>query len=79
MSGGADSKPDAEIEVHHLDDAGSYLQVWQFSKFQTILLNCVTNDFFQQWYTLYGMPPPFPHPTTPGDPLTPRVDSSQFN
>jgi hypothetical protein len=46
MSGGADSKPDAEIEVHHLDDAGSYLQVWQFSKFQTILLNCVTNDFF---------------------------------
>jgi hypothetical protein len=44
MVGGADSKPDAKLAVHHLDDAGNYLEVCKFSIFQTILLNCVTND-----------------------------------
>jgi hypothetical protein len=28
----------------------------------------MTDDFLQQGYALYGPPPPFPHPTTPGDP-----------
>jgi hypothetical protein len=76
---GADSKPDAEPAVHHLDDAGNYLQVCNFSNFQTILLNCVTIDFLQQGYTLYNPPLPFSHPTTPGDPSTPHVDNSQGN
>jgi hypothetical protein len=30
MSRGADSKPDAEPVVHHLDDVGNYLQVCIF-------------------------------------------------
>jgi hypothetical protein len=45
MLGGADSKPNAEPAVHHLDDVGSYLQVRNFSTFQSILLNYITNDF----------------------------------
>jgi hypothetical protein len=45
MLGGASAKPDAEPAVHHLDDADNYLQVCNFSNFQTILLNCVTNNF----------------------------------
>jgi hypothetical protein len=67
--------------VHHLEDVGKYLQVCNFSNFIKILLTYVPNDFLQQGYTLYGAPPlpPFPHPTTPGDPLTPHVDSSQVN
>jgi hypothetical protein len=80
MSGGTDSKPDAEPTLHHLDDAGNnYLQVCNFSNFRTILLNCVTNDFLHQGYTPYGLPPPFPHPTTPDDPTTPCVNNSQVN
>jgi hypothetical protein len=79
MLGGADSKPDAEPAVHHLNDAANYLQVCNFSNFQTILLNYVTNDFLQQGYTLYGLSPSFPRPTTPGDPSTPHIDSSQVN
>jgi hypothetical protein len=79
MTGGADSKYDAELVVHHLDNAGNYLQVCSFSNFQTILLNYATNDFLQQGYTPYGYLPPFPHPTTPSDPSTPHVDSSKVN
>jgi hypothetical protein len=45
MSGGADAKPDVEPTIHHLDDAGNYLQVCNFSNFQKILLNCITNNF----------------------------------
>jgi hypothetical protein len=45
MSGGTDSKPDAEPPVYHLDDVGNYLQVCNFSNLQTILLNFITNDF----------------------------------
>jgi hypothetical protein len=30
MLGGDDSEPDAESAVHHLDDAGDYLQVCNF-------------------------------------------------
>jgi hypothetical protein len=41
----------------------------QFFQFQTILLNCVTNDFLQQGYTLYSSPSPFHRPTTRGDPF----------
>jgi hypothetical protein len=78
-SRGADSKLDAEPALHYLDDAGNYLQVCIFSNFQTILCNCVTNDFMQQEYTPYGPPPSFPRPITPGDPPTPYVDSSQVN
>jgi hypothetical protein len=51
----------------------------QFFKFQTILLNYVTNDFLQQDYTPYGLLFSFPHPTTPGDPSTAHVESSQVN
>jgi hypothetical protein len=51
----------------------------QFCQFQTILLTYVTNDFLQQGYTPYGPPSPFPHPTTPSDPSTPHVESSQVN
>jgi hypothetical protein len=76
MLGGADLKPNAEPALHHLDDVGNYLQVCNFSNFQTILLNCITNDYLQQGYTPYGPPPPFPRPTTSGDPSTPHVDSS---
>jgi hypothetical protein len=47
-------------------------------QFQT-LLDRVTNDFLQHGYTSYGPSPPFPHPTTPGDPSTPRVESSKVN
>jgi hypothetical protein len=47
-----------------------------FFNFIQILLNCIPNDFLQQGYTLYSVPPPFPRPTTPGDPSTPPVDSS---
>jgi hypothetical protein len=49
----------------------------QFFQFQTILLNCVTNDFLQQGYTLYCRPLSFPHPIAPEDPSTPHVESSQ--
>jgi hypothetical protein len=79
MSRGVDSKPDGEPAVHHRNDAGNYLQVCNFSNFQTILLNYVTIDFLQQGHTPYGLPPPFPHPTTPDDPSTPHVDISQVN
>jgi hypothetical protein len=48
-------------------------------QFQTILINCVPNDFLQQGYTSYGSPPQFPRLTTPGDPSTPCVESSQVN
>jgi hypothetical protein len=76
-SGGTHSKPDAEPTLHHLDDAGNnYLEVCNFSNFQTILHNCITNDFLQQGYIQYGPPLLFPRPTTPGDPSTSRVDSS---
>jgi hypothetical protein len=47
-----------------------------FFNFQTILLNCVTNDFLQQGYTPYGPSPSFSHPTTPGDPSTQRIHNS---
>jgi hypothetical protein len=51
-----------------------------FSKFIQILLNYVLNEFLRQGYTLYGMPPLlFPHPTTPGDPSTPQVDSTHVS
>jgi hypothetical protein len=76
MSRGDVAKPDAKSAVHHLDDAGNNLQVCNFSNFITILLNGVTNDFLQQGYTPYDLPLPFSHPTTPGDPLTPLIDSS---
>jgi hypothetical protein len=76
MSQGDDAKPDAEPAADHLDDAGNYLQVCNFSNFITILLNYVTNDFLHQGYTLYGPPPLFPRPTTPGDPSTPHVDNA---
>jgi hypothetical protein len=33
----------------------------------------------QQGYTPYGPPPPFPCPTTPGDPSIPHAESSQVN
>jgi hypothetical protein len=46
-------------------------------QFQIILLNCVTNDFLKQGYTPYSLSPPFPHPTTPDDPSTPHIESSQ--
>jgi hypothetical protein len=38
MSGGADSQPDAEPTVHHLDDAGNYLHVCKFSNFSQYYL-----------------------------------------
>jgi hypothetical protein len=80
MSRGDDAKPNAEPVAHHLDDADNYIQVCNFSNFITILLNYVTNSFIQQVYTLYGPPPPpFPRPTTLGNPSTPHVDSSQVN
>jgi hypothetical protein len=47
MSRGADAKPEVESAIHHLDDAGNYLQVCNFSNSQAILLNYVTNDFLQ--------------------------------
>jgi hypothetical protein len=50
----------------------------QFVQFQT-LLNCITSDFLQHGYSPYGPPPPFPHPTTPGDPSIPRTENSQVN
>jgi hypothetical protein len=58
-----------------------YRQVCNFSNFIKILLNRVLNDFLQEGYTPYNAPPPppFPRPTTPGDPSTPHVDSSQVN
>jgi hypothetical protein len=37
-SGGADSKPDAEPAVHHLDDTSNYLQVCNFSNFKQYCL-----------------------------------------
>jgi hypothetical protein len=42
---GANPEPNAEPAVHYLDDVGNYLEVCNFSNFQIILLNCVTNDF----------------------------------
>jgi hypothetical protein len=48
----------------------------QFVQFQT-LFNCVTNDFLKHGHSPYGTPPPFPHPTTLGDPSTPCANSSQ--
>jgi hypothetical protein len=30
MSGGADSEPDAEPAVHHLNDVGNYLKICNF-------------------------------------------------
>jgi hypothetical protein len=76
-----DAKPDVEPAVHHPDDAGNYLQVCNFFNFIKILLNYVPNDFLQQAYTPYGAPPPltFPRLTTPGNPSTPHIDSSQVN
>jgi hypothetical protein len=67
--------------VHHLNDTCKYLQVCNFSNFIQILLNRVLNDFLQQGYTSYHAPPlpSFPRPTTPGDPSTPRVDSSHVS
>jgi hypothetical protein len=50
----------------------------QFFEFQT-LLNCITNDFLQQDYSPYGMSLLFPRLTTPDDPSTPHIDSSQVN
>jgi hypothetical protein len=44
-----------------------------------MLLNCITNDFLQHGYSLYGPLPLFPHPTTLGDPSTPRTESFQVN
>jgi hypothetical protein len=44
MSQGDEAKFDAKPAVHHLDDAGNYLQVCNFSNFITILLNFVTNN-----------------------------------
>jgi hypothetical protein len=57
MSRGDDAKHDAEPAVHHLDDAGNYLQVCNFSNFIKILFNYVPNDFLQQGYTPYDAPP----------------------
>jgi hypothetical protein len=34
MSGGTDSQPDAKLAVHHLDDAGNYLKICNFSNFK---------------------------------------------
>jgi hypothetical protein len=48
----------------------------QFVQFQT-LINCVTNEFLRCGYSLYGTPPLFPHPTTPGDLSTSRTNNSQ--
>jgi hypothetical protein len=57
-----------------------YLQVCNFSNLIQIFLNHVLNDLMQQGYTPYGVPPPpFPRPTTPSDPSTQHVDSSQVN
>jgi hypothetical protein len=55
------------------------ITILKYANFQTTLLNYVTNDFLQQRYTPYGPPPPFSHPTSPGDPSTPHIDSSQVN
>jgi hypothetical protein len=79
MSGGADANPDAEPAVHLLDDVGNYLQLCNFSNFQIILFNFVTDDFLQQGYTLYSPPPSFPRTTTPSIPSTPHINSSQVN
>jgi hypothetical protein len=46
------------------DDVGNYIQVCNFFNFITILLDYVTNGFFQQWYNPYGPSALFPHPTT---------------
>jgi hypothetical protein len=39
MSEGADSEPDAEPAVHHLDDEGNYLKICIFSDFKQ---HCLT-------------------------------------
>jgi hypothetical protein len=43
------------------------------------MLNCVTNDLLEHNYSPYGTSPPFPCPTTLGDPMTSRANSSQVN
>jgi hypothetical protein len=37
MSGGNDSEPDAKAAVHHLDDAGNYLKIFNLSNFKHCL------------------------------------------
>jgi hypothetical protein len=44
-SGGANLKLDAKSTLHHLNGARNYIQLCNFSDFQTILLNYITNDY----------------------------------
>jgi hypothetical protein len=37
-SGGTDIEPDAKPAVHHLDDAGNYLKICNFSNFKQYCL-----------------------------------------